>query len=69
MRRAKTSAAAVFPPAPPQPAPGCTQCTQLDRQRNQARTSGDHSRVSDCNVLISLHPHDSNPGAGLRGQR
>ncbi|WP_432158956.1 hypothetical protein [Streptomyces sp. bgisy153] len=47
----------TLPAAPPLPVPGCGECARLDRARAVAGRAGDRSRVSDCNVLISLHPH------------
>ncbi|MFJ2708534.1 hypothetical protein ACIO3R_35825 [Streptomyces sp. NPDC087428] len=43
----------------PEPVPnyGCDVCAVLGRQREAARTSGDPSAVSDCNVEIRQHPH------------
>jgi hypothetical protein len=34
------------------PAPGCTRCQKWARDRSAARTAGDWTRVSDCNILI-----------------
>lgn len=44
-----------MPVIPPEPTPGCVVCSSLVRQRAQARTAGDHSRVSDCNVRMRAH--------------
>ncbi|MGC9538368.1 hypothetical protein [Streptomyces sp. UG1] len=37
----------------------CTECARLEREREEARTAGNHSRVTDCNVLIKRHPDHS----------
>ncbi len=39
------------------PAPGCSRCAELADKRAAARAAGDHSAVSDANVLIRRHPH------------
>jgi len=41
----------------PVPTPGCTICTVLGQQREEARSIGNGSLVSDCNVEIRQHPH------------
>ena len=51
----------LFPLREPEPAPGCIICTDLARKRAQARTDGDHSRVSDCNVRLRQHRHRTAP--------
>ncbi|MEV8552546.1 hypothetical protein AB0L04_22355 [Streptomyces glaucescens] len=40
----------------PDPVSGCAACAQLARQREAARTAGDDTRVSDCNVWLRRHP-------------
>lgn len=45
------------PTDPPAPAPGCGVCAALAEQRETARTAGDLSRASDCNVELRNHPH------------
>jgi hypothetical protein len=40
-----------------QPMPACERCSQLDRDRRDARNRGDHSAATDCSVLIRRHPH------------
>jgi hypothetical protein len=45
----------LFPPRPPEPAPGCVICADLDRDRTAAQAAEDYSRVSDCNVRIRAH--------------
>jgi hypothetical protein len=40
-----------------QPMPGCERCSQLDRDRRDARNRGDHSAATDCSVLIRRHTH------------
>lgn len=37
----------------------CAECAQLEREREEARRAGNHSRVTDCNVLIGRHPDHS----------
>ena len=44
-----------LPLAWPAPPPACEVCQALARQRTEAAASGDHSRVSDCNVEIRNH--------------
>lgn len=39
------------------PVKGCSTCAKLARQRDAARTAGDLTRVSDCNVLIRRCTH------------
>ncbi|PWI08314.1 hypothetical protein DIZ27_23020 [Streptomyces sp. NWU339] len=41
----------------PAPAPGCTSCRRWARQRETARSAGDWTRVSDCNVRIRRCTH------------
>ncbi|WP_079056241.1 hypothetical protein [Streptomyces caeruleatus] len=41
----------------PEPDADCDVCQALGEQRSEARTKGDMSRVSDCNVEIRNHPH------------
>ncbi len=50
-----TSYLLQMPTTPPKPTPGCAVCASLDRQRTQARASGDYSRESDCNVRMRAH--------------
>jgi hypothetical protein len=47
------------PLTPPEPVPGCSRCTRLAEQRTAAAAKGDHSRVSDCNVRLRGHDHDT----------
>ncbi|GHA14728.1 hypothetical protein ACFOOM_10945 [Streptomyces echinoruber] len=49
-----------FPLQAPKPQPGCARCADLARQRAEAQTVGDYSRVSDCNVRMRRH-HQSRP--------
>ncbi|MGY0067735.1 hypothetical protein ACWZEH_13085 [Streptomyces sp. QTS137] len=49
----------------PEPAPGCPRCRAWARERTDARGDGDWTRVSDCNVHIRRHPHQT-PAAGSR---
>lgn len=44
-----------MPAIPPKPTPSCVVCASLDQQRTQARSAGDYSRVSDCNVRMRAH--------------
>ncbi|MBL3670657.1 hypothetical protein JL475_32750 [Streptomyces sp. M2CJ-2] len=41
----------------PAPALGCTDCQRWARQRETARTKGDGTWVSDCNVRIRRCTH------------
>jgi hypothetical protein len=41
----------------PDPAPGCAQCQRWARERTAARTAGDWTTVSDCNVRIRRCTH------------
>ncbi|MEK2475275.1 hypothetical protein WN984_20625 [Streptomyces noursei] len=52
--------------ADPGPVPGCDICAALAKERALARSRGDHSKVSDCNVEIRNHPHKE---LKQRGQR
>ena len=45
------------PVTDPEPFEGCDVCQALARQRDRARKAQDYSRVSDCNVEITRHPH------------
>lgn len=46
----------------------CPECAHLEREREEARKGRDHSRVTDCNVLIKRHPnHSEKPAATGRG--
>ncbi|MFI1018035.1 hypothetical protein [Streptomyces sp. NPDC020965] len=44
-----------LPLEPPEPAPGCVECTALARQRTEASRAGDSSKATDCNVEIRSH--------------
>jgi hypothetical protein len=48
-----------LPLTDPEPVPGCKECARLAREREEARTAGDTTRVSDCNVYIRRHPHEA----------
>nr|MDX2771564.1 hypothetical protein [Streptomyces europaeiscabiei] len=37
----------------------CAECAHLEREREAAHKAGNHSRVSDCNVLLKRHPDHS----------
>ncbi|MGA4845679.1 hypothetical protein ACOBQB_05220 [Streptomyces sp. G5(2025)] len=40
----------------PKPVDGCAGCRELANVRDRARTGGDMTTVSDCNVLMRKHP-------------
>lgn len=40
---------------PPVPVPGCTTCTELAEQREDARAHFDGSKETDANVLMRQH--------------
>ncbi|MFJ9318154.1 hypothetical protein [Streptomyces globisporus] len=40
----------------PTPVEGCAGCAELAAVRGRARTGGDMTTVSDCNVLMRRHP-------------
>ncbi|MEU1053917.1 hypothetical protein ABZ397_15365 [Streptomyces sp. NPDC005876] len=40
----------------PTPVDGCAGCRELANVRDRARTGGDMTTVSDCNVLMRKHP-------------
>uniref|UniRef100_A0AAU2VZ43 Uncharacterized protein n=1 Tax=Streptomyces sp. NBC_00008 TaxID=2903610 RepID=A0AAU2VZ43_9ACTN len=37
---------------------GCAICAALGRQRDEARTIGDVSTITDCSVEMRRHPHE-----------
>lgn len=41
----------------PPPKPGCDVCGALASERDEARATGNMSKVSDVNVEIRQHPH------------
>ncbi|WP_049715317.1 hypothetical protein [Streptomyces caatingaensis] len=41
----------------PTPVDGCDVCAALQKQREEARKRGDHSKVTDAHVEIARHPH------------
>ncbi|MER6189074.1 hypothetical protein [Streptomyces cyaneofuscatus] len=45
----------VDPPAPPKPFRNCDVCDALAKQRAEATTIGDWSKVTDTNVEIGRH--------------
>ncbi|WP_078876222.1 hypothetical protein [Streptomyces sp. 769] len=47
----------------PEPVAGCDVCGALVRQRAAARSRGDMSKVTDCNVELRRHPHHKAPGS------
>ncbi|GGZ70884.1 hypothetical protein [Streptomyces bluensis] len=42
-------------PAEPSAVPGCAKCLSLVNARQNARSTGDYSAVSDCNVGLREH--------------
>lgn len=47
----------------------CAECARLEREKEAAKRSGDLSRVTDCDVLISRHPnHSKKLAAAGRGR-
>ncbi|OSZ59699.1 hypothetical protein OQI_14715 [Streptomyces pharetrae CZA14] len=42
-------------PSEPSPKPGCRTCLSLSVARENARSAGDHSGVSDGNVRLRRH--------------
>lgn len=44
-----------MPPVPPEPTSGCGICANLVKQRTAAKSAGDYSRVSDCNIRMRRH--------------
>ncbi|HWU08011.1 MAG TPA: hypothetical protein VN520_16780 [Streptomyces sp.] len=40
----------------PEPVAGCACCVELANVRDRARTGGDMTTVSDCNVFLRRHP-------------
>jgi hypothetical protein len=44
-----------FGPTPPEPVDGCEECAELARERRAARKAFDHSKVTDCDVLLRAH--------------
>lgn len=40
---------------PPKPVPGCHECLRLATVRLNARTSGDYTTVTDCDIKIRKH--------------
>ncbi|MEU8625882.1 hypothetical protein [Streptomyces sp. NPDC048669] len=53
----------LLPPSDPaQPVKGCDVCEALEKERTAAHAIGDGSKVSDCNVEMRQHPHQSRAG-------
>ncbi|WP_329068211.1 hypothetical protein [Streptomyces sp. NBC_01429] len=50
-----------LPVPEPVPVAGCVVCAGLRARREEARRSGDLSRVSDRNVEMARHPHRPAP--------
>ncbi|KIF75605.1 hypothetical protein QR77_20240 [Streptomyces sp. 150FB] len=44
------------PALEPVPVDGCAGCTELANVRDRARTGGDMTTVSDCNIFMRRHP-------------
>ncbi|WKX71242.1 hypothetical protein [Streptomyces sp. XD-27] len=44
-----------LPPVRPTPVDNCDVCTALAVQRAEARSRGDYSAETDCNVEIAAH--------------
>ncbi|MFI6607126.1 hypothetical protein [Streptomyces sp. NPDC050507] len=40
----------------PTPVEGCAGCAELANLRDRARTGGDTTTVTDCNVYMRRHP-------------
>ncbi|WP_082317534.1 hypothetical protein [Streptomyces sp. NRRL WC-3549] len=40
----------------PTPVEGCAGCVELANVRDRARTGGDWTTVSDCNIYMRRHP-------------
>lgn len=40
---------------PPEPVPGCGECTRLADTRLAARTAGDYTTVTDCDIRMRRH--------------
>ncbi|MCX4787635.1 hypothetical protein OG369_16005 [Streptomyces sp. NBC_01221] len=40
----------------PTPVEGCAGCVELASVRDRARTGGDMTTVTDCNVFLRRHP-------------
>jgi hypothetical protein len=40
----------------------CRVCAELKKELTEAESAGDHSKATDCTVLLRRHPaHDSTP--------
>lgn len=42
-------------PREPSAVPGCSDCLSMSVARENARSTGDYSAVSDCNVKLRQH--------------
>ncbi|MFJ4697834.1 MULTISPECIES: hypothetical protein [unclassified Streptomyces] len=40
------------------PPSACPTCRRLRAEEREAVARGDHSRATDCRVLIARHPHE-----------
>ena len=47
------------PPAEPSAEPGCSDCLSLSVTRENARSRGDYSAVSDANVALRQHREEA----------
>ncbi|MFZ4265996.1 hypothetical protein [Streptomyces arboris] len=45
-----------LPELEPTPVEGCAGCAELANVRDRARTGGDLTTVTDCNVFLRRHP-------------
>lgn len=53
--RKPTTYALKEPPLEPTPIPGCNRCLSICVKRENRRSTGDYSGVSDCNVELRHH--------------
>jgi hypothetical protein len=58
---ASTSGETCLTELPPEPSvkPGCPACLSLSVARENARSTGNHSAVSDCNVKLRRHQEEA----------
>lgn len=49
-------------PREPSPMPGCPVCLSQSVARQNARSTGDYSAVSDANVKLRQHQRDEHAG-------
>ncbi|WP_199822064.1 hypothetical protein [Streptomyces sp. NRRL S-37] len=48
--------------APAPAAPACAECTRLTSEQETAQDERDHSRASDCRVLLARHHAETHGG-------